>query len=240
MRSLAIVLIVAACGGGNSNTGDASTGGKMDARVFQDAAPSVPAMITIGGTALASNQSGAAPLAAATIKLLKMSDDSMLATATSDAQGKYTMTVTTNGQPVDAYITANATGYQPAASFPAGPFLADVATADSNMVKTGDYGGLIIAGQQAGHGFVVVTVLDHNDMPVQGATISSTPASTYKYSSNGIPVGNTATDTDGAGFFVNVPPGTITINAAKSGMTFKSHTVKAAADVFTSSVILAE
>ncbi|MEO6773339.1 MAG: hypothetical protein ABI467_09970 [Kofleriaceae bacterium] len=239
MRTLAIVLLFAACG--SSGNGGEDGGNKpADARVFQDAPPNVPAMITIGGTALDNKASGPpVPLPGVAIALLRVSDDSMIATATSDAQGKYSMTVTTSGHVVDAYLEATISGYAPAAVFPAAPFQQDTPDADSNLITTANYAGLqFISGQQAGMGFVVVGILDANAMAVAGAKVSSTPAGVYKYSdSNGTPTGTTSTNTDGAAFFTNLAPGMVTISATKSGATFKSHAIKAAADTFTSSVL---
>ena len=76
-------------------------------------------------------------------------------------------------------------------------------------------------------------------LPVQGAAVTSNPAAgSYLYSdSNGTPASGSATNTDGTAFLVNVPPGAVSINATKSGATFKAHSVKAKANTFTSTVI---
>ena len=241
MKTSIALFLIAACGGGGGNSTDGGGSGSnkpADARVFLDAPPNVPAMITIAGTALDSGANTSVPLAGVAIALLKTSDDSMLATATSGADGKYSLPVTTNGLVVDAYITATKSGYAPAATFPAAPFQADTSTADSNLVTSGNYAALsIFSGQTTGMGFAVVAILDANQMPVQGATVSSTPAGTYKYMQNNTPSGTVSTDTDGAAFFVNLTPGMVTVSASKSGSVFKSHSIKALANTFTSSVI---
>ena len=121
MRTLAFVLLIAACGSSN-NGGGVDAAKSADAKVFMDAPPNVSQMITIGGTALNSTNTSTTPIAGAAIKLLKVSDDSVLGMATSGADGKYSFTVMTNGQVVDAYITATADTFQPAAAFPAAPF----------------------------------------------------------------------------------------------------------------------
>jgi IPT/TIG domain-containing protein len=239
MRTLAIVLLVAACGGGNSGNGNIDATKSADAKVFMDAPPNVSQMITIGGTALNSTNTSTTPIAGATVKLLKISDDSVLGMATSGADGKYSFTVMTNGAVVDAYITATASGYQAAAAFPATPFQVDTTSADSNMVTTGNYSALTgFSGQHSGKGFAVVEILDAASMPVQGAVASSTPAGgSYKYMSGGIPIGTDSTDTDGTAFYVDLPPGMVTISATKTGAVFKSHAIKALPDTFTSTVI---
>src|SRR5579859_8061886 len=103
MKTLGLVLLLAACGGGTSHPGGtADSAVQSDSRVFMDAPPNVPAMLTIAGTATDSSQNSTTPLAGVAITLKNRTDDSMLGSATSDAQGKYTMTVTTGGHVVDA------------------------------------------------------------------------------------------------------------------------------------------
>lgn len=241
MKTLAIVLLLAACGGGTSHPGgsaDAAT--QMDSRVFMDAPPNVPAMITIGGTAVDNGQSSSMPLSGAAITLKNRADDATLATATSDAQGKYSMMVMTGGHVVDAYILATKSGYVDATAFPAKPFEADTSTADSNLITTGNYSLLsTFTGQQSSKGIVIVEVLDASGTPVKGAAATSTPmsGSTLYSSDQGIPASGSGTNTDGTAFLVNVPPGAISINVTMSGATFKGHSVKAKDNTFTSTVV---
>lgn len=241
MKILAFVLVAAACGSSSKPGGggaDAPAG--ADAQVFMDAPPSVPAMITIAGTAKDNGQNSSMPLAGVAISLKSRADNSTLASATSDAQGKYTMTVQTGGHVVDAYILATKSGYTDAAAFPAKPFAADDMGADSNMVTTGNFNLLsVYTGQQSGKGIVIAEVLDASDMPVGGVAVSCNPASgSVLYSdSNGTPASGSSTNTDGTSFLVNIPPGSITLNATKSGATFKSHAITALANTFTSTVI---
>jgi hypothetical protein len=246
MRILAIVLFVAACGGGGgSNNGDIDAGKSADAKVYMDSPPNVSQMITIGGTALSSDNNSSTPLAGATVKLLKVSDDSVLGMATTAADGKYSFAVQTNGQVVDAYILATADTFQQAAAFPAAPFQADTSTADSNLVKAGNYSALAgFTGQKDCSmdastclGFAVVEILDANSMPVEGAKASSTPAGMYHYMSGILPTGTDATDSSGTAFYSNLTPGMVTISATKSGVVFKSHPIKALKNTFTSTVV---
>ena len=85
-----------------------------------------------------------------------------------------------------------------------------------------------------------LAVVDGQGNPVQGATVSSTPAAgSYHYTdSGGLPSSSaTSTSADGVAFLFNVPSGAITVSAAKSGMTFKSHVVTARADKMTTTGI---
>lgn len=242
-KALAFGLLLAACGSSNNNgmgDDDGSNTPMADARVFMDAPPSVPAMITIAGTALDNGQSSSTPLAGVAVQLLNVADDAVLATATSDAQGKYSMQVPTNGHVVDAYVLATKSGYTDAAAFPASPFSADEPKADSNLVTTGNFGLLgAFTGQMSGKGLIVAAVLDAAGNPVAGATVASTPASgTYRYSdSNGTPSSTSATNTDGAGFCINVTPGMVSVSATKSGSVFKTHMIHVRANAFTSTVV---
>ena len=240
MKTLPFVLLIAACSGSNSNPagGDAPT--SIDGRVFNDAPPNVPAMITIGGTAIDNGRNSSMPLAGVAIALKSRADDSTLASATSDAQGKYSMSVTTGGHVVDAYILATMSGYADAAAFPAAPFAADEAKADSNMITSSNFNLLsLYTGQQASNGIVIAEILDASGMAVAGAAVSSSPAagSTMYSGSDGTPASGSATMANGTAFLVNVPPGSVEITATKSGASFKSHTVTAKANTFTSTVV---
>lgn len=245
-KALAFGLLLVACGGGGNSGGgggddDGSNNQPADARVYLDAPPSVPAMINIGGTANENTQSGANPLAGVAISLYHVGDDATpIAMTTSAADGKFSMMVPTNGHVVDAYLKASKSGYVDNNMYPAGPFQADTLNADANLISTFNYTFLkSLAGQTDGKGIVVVEILDASSQPVQGATIASTPAAgSYKYmDSNGTPTSTTSTNTDGAAFLVNVPPGDITVSASKTGMTFKTHGLTAKADQFTTTVV---
>ena len=240
MKVLPFVLLIAACGSSNSNPAGGDAPNQQDGRVFLDAPPNVPAMITIGGAAYDSGQNSSTPLAGVAVSLKSRADDSTLASTTSDAQGKYSMSVSTGGHVVDAYILATKSGYVDAAAFPAAPFAADNAMADSNMVTTGNFNLLTLyTGQQTSNGIIIAEILDATSMPVAGATVSGSPAAgSYLYSDdNGTPASRPSTNTDGTSFLVNVPPGSIEISATKDGATFKSHSVTAKANTFTSTVI---
>lgn len=234
-----LLIALAACGGstGNGNGADAAT----DSKVFMDAPPSVPAMITIAGTASEDGQSTSTPLAGVAIAIYKVGDDNTpLATATTDAQGKYSVMVATGGHVVDAYVKASKSGYVDNDAFPPAPFQADALAANANMITTGNFGFLkLIGGAHDGMGLIIVEILDTSSMSVMGATVTSSPASgSYKYSdTSGTPTSTTGTAADGAAFMFDVPPGMVQVQAMKAGMTFKAHSINAHADAFTTTVI---
>jgi hypothetical protein len=126
--------------------------------------------------------------------------------------------------------------------YPTGPFAASTTDAGVNMMSPSnrDYlNSLAGGGQMAGKGLIGLQVRDAGGNPVAGATISSSPASTYRYTnSSGLPSSNaTSTSSDGVAFMFNVPSGPIMISASKAGMTFKAHVVVARPDKFTTTSI---
>jgi hypothetical protein len=88
----------------------------------------------------------------------------------------------------------------------------------------------------SGKGSIAMEVLDAAGMPVTGATISTTPAGTYRYGNPPVQ-GNTATIADGIAADLNAPPGPVDVSATKTGTTFHSHTVKVFADSFTTTIV---
>ncbi len=244
MKLYASFLILAACGssGGKANPDVGQLDGKpIDARVFLDAPPVVPQMITLSGTATDQGQSGSSPLANVAIALYKVNDETTpIMSTTSGVDGTYSLTVSTDGLVVDAFIKATLSGYVDNYVYPAAPFKADTST-DLNLISTGDFGLLgVITGQSSANGFVVVDITDAAGNPITGATVQSDPASgTYRYTdhSSGTPTAKISTDTDGAGFCINVPPGNVTVSAAMAGASFKSHVINAHANAFTNTTV---
>jgi hypothetical protein len=216
--------LLAACGGGGGDTG-------VDAKIFLDAPPVVNQMIMISGTASSEGASASAPLADVVIAFYKTGDETTpVAMATSGADGKYAFSIPTSGHVVDGFLKATHATFVDNYIYPTAPLQADYPTADANMIASSDFSGLgILTGQDGAKGFVAVVVLDGSMQPVAGATIASTPASgKYAYSdNNGYPTGTMGTIADGRAFFVNVPSGTTTVTATKSGIAFKSHALVA-------------
>ena len=78
---------------------------------------------------------------------MKASDDSSLGSATSGADGSYSITIQTNGLVVDGYLEGTASGYTDNYAYPTAPLEADAEIGPS-MVTTTDFsllGG--VAGQ---------------------------------------------------------------------------------------------
>lgn len=246
MKALAAVVFLVACssnggGGGGGLEADAAVTGP-DAKVFLDAPANVPAMLTLSGTTSERGLSGTSNTAGVTITAYRVSDDMVLATATSDAQGTYALHVTTGGAAVDAYLKASKSGYVDIYLYPAQPYFADDTDGAINMMTPSNkdlLNNFASGGQQAGKGMVGLAVFDAQGNPVSGATISGTPAGgTVRYNgSNGLPSGSaTSTSADGVAFLFNAPE-TVTVTASKAGMAFHAHVIKARADKFTTTSI---
>ena len=240
----AIGLFAAACSAnsGGNNMGDDDA--PMDAKVYLDAPPNVPQMITISGKTTERGLGGETNVAGVTLALYSVSNESTPMTmTTSDAQGNFTLMVTTMGMPLDGYLLATKSGYVDLYMYGTGPFIGDFTDANLNMITPGnkDFLSSLAGGNQmAGKGLIGLQVRDASGNPVAGATVSSSPASgSYHYTgSNGLPdSAATATSADGVAFMFNVPSGAITVTATKSGITFHPHVVKAPADKMTTTSV---
>lgn len=241
MCAIAIALKACSGGGGGDTMVDASAA--ADAKIWNDAPPVVPQTITISGKATETGLGGESPVAGVLIGVYANSNEATaVATATTNAQGDYSMTVTTNAQALEGFIKATKTGYVELYLYPTGAFIADT-DGSLNMMTPGNkdlLNNFASGNQMAGKGLIGLQVRDANGNPVAGATVSSTPASgTYRYTgSNGYPNASaTVTSADGVAFMFNVPPGNVTITASKAGTTFHAHQVKARADKFTTTSI---
>jgi hypothetical protein len=213
-----------------------------------DAAPDVSSMLTISGVASEITTGGRTPQAGVAITVYKVSDDSMIGMATTDANGAYSITVTTNGSPVDGYLKATKSGLKDTYLYPPGPLSSDFAGVTTLMLKQSTQN---LANQVGGaaapdptKGWIAMLVLDApqtSAMTVMGATVSASPTGEIRYNgSAGIPAGTgqaMSTAMDGIAYAMNVPAGQVTVGASKSGLTFKSHAVNARADKITLTLV---
>lgn len=202
-------------------------------------------MINVTGTASSVGINGRMPEAGVLVAAYANSDENtVVAMTTTDAQGNYTLTITTNGQPLDGFLKATKTNFKETYLYPPDPLSADFAGASINMVTSGSYGliySLTQVSQMNGMATIAMIVSDGTN-GVAGATVSSTPAGTYRYNgTNGLPANMNnamATQMDGIGYILNVPPGQVTVSGMKSGSTFRSHAVKARADQLTTTLVI--
>ena len=199
--------------------------------------------ITVTGTAAARDASGSTPLQGVTVGAYAATDETTpVTTATTDASGNFTLTITTNGVALDGYLKATMSTYMDTYLYPPAPLAADFSGATVVMLTPGTFdllaNTLCSASQVTTNGAIAAEVEDASGAFVAGATVASSPAANkYCYDQNSFPNrGATVTDTDGLGYMFNVT-GTVTVTAMKAGTTFTSHAVKARAGTFTTTLI---
>jgi len=202
-------------------------------------------MVTVSGTASSVGISGKMPEMGVTVAAYANTDENtVVAMTTTDASGNYSLVITTNGQALDGYLKATKANFKETYLYPPDPLSADFAGASINMVTSGTYGALYSfsqVSQMAGMATIAMIVSDGTN-GVMGATVSSSPAGTYRYNgTNGLPANMTnamSTQADGIGYILNVAPGQVTVSGAKSGSTFRSHAIKARADQLTTTLVI--
>lgn len=229
-----LFLALGACG---DDSGGGGGGGGVDA-------PPVSTSVTVTGTASEVTTSGRMPVAGVTVTAFKEGDPSVVAMATTDASGNYTITITTDGTALDGYLLGKHTGYKDTYLYPPRPLSADLANASILLLtqQTFDAAAAIGQAQQtAGMGWIGIQIFDSANMPVEGVTVTSTPAGTVRYNaSNGLPSRTpTSTAADGIAYIFNVAPGTVTVSASggTGNLTYHSHPVNARADQITTTLI---
>jgi hypothetical protein len=208
-----------------------------------DAPPAVP-MLSIAGTANQRSTSGAIPVEGVTVAAYANTDENTpMATATTDADGKFTLMIETNGVALQGYLKASMAGLVDTYWYPPGPLTNDYMDAGLNMIAPGTLdllaNTLCRANQDLTKGLIAVEIDDASKTPVQGATVSSDPAATtYCYDSGAFPSPTaTATDIDGDAFMFNVT-GDVTITAEKAGSAFKPFSLKARGGALTTAKIV--
>jgi hypothetical protein len=217
--------LVVACGkdnGSNPNTGPYACLG--------DPLPTTaPATITVTGTVTQGVISPAAGGDAA-VTAYRTGNATPLATTTTAANGTFTLTISTGGTPVDGYLQITKTGYITTFAYPPAPLAAN-ATESAIIVTTTEFGGLSQAAgvtQDPTKGFIALVVENCDGAAIAGATVSSTPAGTYKYNADGLPSSTaTVTAADGIAYIFNVTAGDAVVSANGGGHTLRSHTVAA-------------
>src|SRR6185295_7550816 len=97
-------------------------------------------MITISGTASSRGIGGTAPEANVTIAAYKNTDEATaVATTNTDAMGKFSLVIMTNGQPLDGFLKATKGGFTTSYLYPPRPVSADLAMVPMNMLTTSNF-----------------------------------------------------------------------------------------------------
>jgi len=155
---------------------------------------------------------------------------------TSSASGLFSITFLTGGTPVDGHLQLKKSGYLPAYAYPARPLVANDSVGVL-MITSSEFAFVASAAgvtPVAGDGFIAVVVKNCAGAPVEGATVTSSPAGTVRYNVGGAPSSSAmSTSADGVAYIANVAAGNVTVQASASGNTLRQHVVNARADAIT-------
>jgi len=223
MRTLTPVLFgtVLAVACGKSSTAPTVTGYECLGQAYPTSAP---ASITVSG-AVADFING--PVAGVTVYAFKTGTAGPIDSATTDAGGAFSMTVSTGGTPLDGYLKATKTGYLDTYAYPSAPLPAS-ATISVPVVTSGEFSILATqagASPVAGKGSLGLRPVNCAGAAVTGATVTTSSG--------------TSPFADGQGdFFVfNAAPGNVDVGATFQSRTFHGHTIVAVADAVTITII---
>jgi hypothetical protein len=245
MKRALVLIVVLGCGSDNKANVDGAVGGNPDGSTVD----SPPAMQTI----IVSGQATRQGLGAATaepgvlVNAYRRNDETTpIATATTDANGNFSLTIPTGGVAIDGFLKATKTSLMDTYLYPPYPLTTDFAMAKTIMITPQNFqflSTLAQGNQMTGEGFVGMLITDAAKMPVLGAKAGCTPAPTavrVRYNSSGGTPSSTATTTaaDGVAFIFNAPVGEDTVSATKTGSTFTSHPVTVRADVLTTTIVV--
>jgi hypothetical protein len=236
LASVLLVTSIIGCGSSNNNTP-------------VDAAPMVPAHIMIMGTTKSAGL-GSNPLAGVAVAAYQNTDENtVIAMATSDQSGNFTLDITTNGKPLDGFIKASISGYLDTYLYAPATITADYNGAAMNLVTESTLETLS-GNSFCAHpisntmpvGVVGLEAVDNTGAVVAGASFVGTPApATYCYNgSSGFP-DHTATVTaaDGLGYMIDVS-GDVAVTATKAGSTFGTHHIKVRPGTLTTTLAQAQ
>jgi len=221
----------------------ADVGPTYDFTCLNNAAPTtIAATVTVSGSAQHVVIQGMAPAVVAnggvSVKACKgdCTGQNDLGTTTSSnvagTLGAYsTAALTTGGTALDGYLDATKTGDRRTLVFPPSP----LAQSQSNVpiLQFSDGAMLALAGlgitQSAQKGMVGIVVTDCAGMPIEGATVTVTPAGDSPLDLGTLAQGMAP----GTWLIMNVPAGDATVAATYAGMTLRSHMVKSVAGATT-------
>lgn len=233
-------LAITACGGSSSSSTPTPDGGSSGAD-----GSTMPTTLTLSGTAREISASGQVAIAGVTLTAYNAADDSVLGTATSAADGTFSISVnTTTG--INGYLKATTPGtganaFKDSYLYPPAALTADFTGVPVYVLKASTYGfanALLGNNQTAQNGWIALLVQDAAGAAVAGAKITSTPMGQIGYNAGNLPSGSaTMTAADGIAYDTNIAPGDVMVTATKAGITFQSHTIKVRPNVVTLTLV---
>ncbi len=228
---------------GQTSSGNSSSTGMTGAFACEGMPlpTTAPAMVKLAGVTQTEGLGGPQIVANATVAVFQGASVTPVATTTSDAQGKYSVTLSTGGTPLDGYAHVTAPSYLDTYLYPPKPIAADITNATGLLLNTNTF--MLVQSFESvtetpGDGFIGIVVSDCDGNPVAGATVTTMPAGTVRYNQGGFPNNQaTSTDADGVAYVFNVPAGDVTVQATAGSHTLREHVVNARADVITTTVL---
>ena len=203
----------------------------------------IPAMITISGTGRQLRGTSLVNSADVLVEAFRGAATTPEATTMTAADGKYSITFTTNGVGVDGTIRGKKATFLDSYLYPGKLIYADVASAPVLMLTQSDIDLVAqlsgAAPLASGTNFVGVAVTDCDGKSLAGATITTTPTVKIRYNNaNGFPSSSaTATAADGVAFLFEVPAGNLAITATVAGLAYPARTVKVVANSTAATIV---
>lgn len=250
----ALILSVAACGGGDGAGGPSSDGGASfeDAAGFHDAAPRLDAMppelaclgeqlpstaadpIAVSGRSKELTLNGTEDLAAVAItayQIYPAAPDEALDSTTSAENGDFSLSLMSGDVPIDGYLVGTKADYLDVRVYPPQPIYEDLSAAPvtlitpASMSLIASISGVSLMSEM---GVIIVVVFDCNGDPAAGAQISTDGmvGKTVYLNENSLPDEELdQTTSAGAAILFNVAPGDVLVDAAVGGDSFRERLV---------------
>lgn len=183
------------------------------------------------------------PIAGATVEARRQAGGTLLDTDTTAADGSFSLSASTGGTPLAAYLQLTAGGYPGTYFYPADPFAADATGLGVRAITSSALSlAYVLAGigvQTPGTGTTVAIVTDCDGVPIQGATVGFAPAAgALRYLAGGTPSPSaTSTDASGVALGMNAPPGATSVSAQFNGVSLESHAFVSTASGLTGTLI---
>jgi len=172
----------------------------------------------------------------------------VLGTATSAADGTFSISVNATGAGINGYLKATTPGtgqnaYKDSYLYPPATLTANYSGVPVYVLKVSTYNlvnssFVLNNNQSAQNGWIALLLQDAAGAPVAGATVTSTPMGQVNYNASNLPsTSATATAADGIAYDTNITAGTVTVKAAKPGTSFAMHSIKVRPDVVTLTLV---
>ena len=236
MKGFALIVIaLGACGGSSSSNPDAAA--TIDG---------TSSHVMVSGKTEEIKNLAAQGIGGTVVTAFASSGGSMLATVTSASDGTYSITIPTDGSPLDGYVMGHhapvgSSTYFDTYLYPPHPLDAD-STQGVILLLTQDTLNLLTSvasvTQDPSKGMIGLVVADSTGTPIAGAKVTTSPMGTVVYDSGSLPSSSaTMTDTDGRAYVFNVTAGPVTLHATATGMTLKDVSLDARVGVVTTTAI---